>query len=169
MRLNIGSGNSYKKGFTNIDIEERYKPDVVADFRTLKYSGVEMIEARHILEHFSRDEAFIILKKWYYWLKKGGTLLIEVPDFEEICNRFVYGRTEGSATGDKNWLVRHAYGSQEADWAFHKDGWWKEKFEKILPEVGFKIILIKSTKSRVRDGNRKIALPNLTVGAEKYG
>src|SRR3990167_950873 len=89
MLINVGSGNNYLKGYLNIDIEEKYKPDVVADFRTLTYKDVDKIEARHILEHFGRDEAIEVLKQWHSWLEKGGTLLLEVPDFEEICNRFV--------------------------------------------------------------------------------
>ena len=33
--------------------------------------------------------------------------------------------------------LRHIFGSQEADWAYHLDGWSRWKWELILPKFGF--------------------------------
>jgi len=153
MRLNIASGGKRISGFTNIDIDPEHKPDIVGDFRTMDFKDIEEIKAEHILEHFGRDEAIQVLKQWHDWLKTGGIIIIETPDFEEICKNFLK---------DKYWIARHAYGSQEADWAYHRDAWYAEKFLDILPGIGFDILDIGRHLTRG-------ILPNIRVTAKKSG
>lgn len=151
MKLNIGSRYRKYKGYTCIDIEPENKPDIVGDFRTMSFSDIEEIRAEHLLEHFSRDESFIVLSQWRDWLKPGGILIVETPDFEYICKNW-----------DRNhyWMTRHAYGSQEAEWAFHKDGWYEEKYRKEFPVIGFEILSIERNVTRGY-------LPNIKVTAKK--
>lgn len=122
-----------------------------ADFRTLTFTNVEEIRAHHLLEHFDRNEGEKVLTQWHSWLQKGGTLIVETPDFEGICANF---------KKDPYWMARHAYGSQQADWAYHKDAWYEEKFRTLLPKLGFEIQEVRHSVSR------KI-LPNITVIAKK--
>ena len=147
-RLEIGSGQKPHKGFLTVDLTGA---DINIDFRALRFNNVGTIRAHHILEHFGRDEGVKILRLWHNWLREGGQLIVETPDFEEICKDF---------NKDKYWMARHAYGSQEADWAYHKDAWYEEKFSKVLPDIGFKILGFK------RNRTRKI-LPNIIVVAQK--
>ena len=98
-----------------------------------------------------RNEAIEVLELWHGWLADGGTLLIEVPDFEEICNNFYK---------NKYWMTRHTFGSQDAEHNYHKDGWYESKFYEVLPKIGFEI---KDIKRRITRG----VLPNITVIAEK--
>jgi len=114
-RLNLGAGHKPKAGYINIDVLNLPDIDIVADFRELKYKGLDKVRAFHLLEHFGRDEGIAILKQWHSWLKRGGELSIETPDFEMICSRF---------EEDKAWMTRHAFGSQENKYSFHKDGWY---------------------------------------------
>lgn len=151
MKLEIGVGRRKHKGYETIDVEEYANPTYLGDFRTMSFSDVEEIRAHHLLEHFSRDESVKVLTLWNKWLKLGGTLIVETPDFEGICANF---------NKDHYWMTRHTYGSQEAEWAFHRDGWYEEKFREIFPAVGFEIISIDKSVSR------KI-LPNITVVAKK--
>ena len=150
-QLEIGSGRKPHKGYKTVDIEEYAKPDFLGDFRVMTFKDVDTLRAHHVLEHFSRQEGENVLKLWHSWLKKDGLLIIETPDFEGICNNF---------NKDKYWMTRHAYGSQEAEWAFHRDGWYQEKFEFLLPKLGFQVIEV------VKSVSRKI-LPNITVTAKK--
>ena len=87
-KIEIGSGKWPHAGYTTIDIEPASNPDIVGDFRTMNFSGIEEIRNHHLLEHFDRCEAIDILKLWHQWLKKGGTLIVETPDFEGICEHF---------------------------------------------------------------------------------
>lgn len=150
-RLNIGSRRIHHTGYTTIDIEEMSGADIIGDFRTMDFKDVEEILAEHLLEHFGRDESIKVLKQWHKWLKPGGLLTVETPDFEGICRNF---------STDPYWMTRHAYGSQEAEWAFHRDGWYEQKFKDLLPNIGFEIVEI--TKNR----SRRI-LPNIRVRATK--
>src|SRR3990167_4406121 len=150
-KLCIGSGRRLKKDFTNIDIESKNNPDIVGDFRTMSFNDVDEIVAEHILEHFSRDEGLQVLSQWRSWLKVSGILIVETPDFEYICKNF---------NQDPYWMTRHAYGSQEADWAFHRDGYYEAKFRSLLPELGFEVLKIE------RRITRRV-LPNIIVTARK--
>lgn len=154
-RLNIGCGRKKYHGYTTIDIEPKNTPDILGDFRTMNFSDIEEIRAEHLLEHFGRDEGVQVLKLWYDWLMPGGRLIVETPDFEMICAGFAEQNTYG-----RYWFTRHAYGSQEADWAFHRDGWYEDKFREILTEIGFEIDTV------VRNKTRGI-LPNIKVLAIK--
>lgn len=151
MNLDIGAGLRPHHGYKTIDVETYAHPDYLGDFWTMSFKDIDIIRSHHLLEHFTRDEGVSVLKLWHSWLKTGGTLIVETPDFEYICKDF---------SVDPYWMTRHAYGSQEASWAIHKDGWYEDKFRKILPELGYKITQITRNKSR------KI-LPNITVVAQK--
>lgn len=154
--LDVGSGHRPHKGYKTIEIQEQFKPDYLGDFREMVFTDVDVIRAHHLLEHFSRDDSDKILKQWHSWLKVGGILIVETPDFEGICRMF--GETHNKKT--KYWLVRHAYGSQEAGWANHINGWYEEKFRDYLPTIGFRVEEI--THSTVHG-----YLPNVTVKARK--
>ena len=151
MKIDVGSGNITHRGYKSVDIDPKFNPDYLGDFREMEFEDIEAIRAHHILEHFGRDEGVEVLKLWYSWLKKGGTLLIEVPDFEEICKNF---------DKDKYWMTRHAFGAQDAEHNYHRDGWYREKFENILPKIGFKI-------QEFRQKITRDILPNLIVIAKK--
>lgn len=150
-KLNIGSRKKHRKGYTTIDIEDGHGVDIVGDFRTMYFENVQEILAEHLLEHFSREEGEKVLELWNSWLQKGGVLIVETPDFEHICKNF-----------EKNeyWMTRHAYGSQEAEWAFHRTGYYEESFKQLLPKHGFEV------KEISRNLSRKI-LPNIRVKAIK--
>ena len=151
MKLEIGVGRRKHKGYETIDVEEYANPTHLGDFRTMSFSGVEEIRAHHLLEHFSRDESIKVLTLWNKWLAVGGILIVETPDFEGICTNF---------NKDHYWMTRHTYGSQEADWAFHRDGWYENKFKTTLPELGFDIVDIRRNHTRGY-------LPNIRVTSKK--
>jgi len=152
MKLDIGCGKKAHKEYKTIDLEEYANPTYLGDFREMTFKDVEVIRTHHLLEHFTREEGLKVLKLWHLWLKKEGVIVIETPDFQGICKDF-----------DKNpyWMTRHAYGSQESDWALHKDGWYEAKFVEVLPKLGFEITEIKHHKTRNR------GLPNITIFAKK--
>lgn len=164
MRLEIGCGLKPHAGFKTIDVEEYAHPDYLGDFRTMSFKDIEEIRCHHLLEHFGRKEAIDVLKLWYSWLAKGGCLIIETPDFKGICEDFIktwdLDISQRKIDKRRYWLSRHAYGSQEQTWAYHKDAWWEEKFKSILPQLGFKILGFRLDKSRA-------ILPNILVVAEK--
>jgi SAM-dependent methyltransferase len=140
MKLHLGCGSIYLEGYVNIDYpQESHTTNVVtadqfADLTTLDYpeNSVDEIRLHHTFEHFSRQWALKLLSNWHRWLKPGGVLVIEVPDFDELAKRYVSADLEYRFK-----LLRQIFGSHEAHWAYHYDGWGEEKFRFILGKFGF--------------------------------
>jgi len=156
MKIEIGVGKRHHSGYETIDVEAYANPTYLGDFRTMHFENLDEIRSHHLFEHFNRKESLEVLKLWNSWLKLGGTLIIETPDFEGICKSF----SETTDESKRYWLCRHSSGSQEADWSYHRDGWWEQKFRDTLPKYGFQINSISKSCSRKY-------LPNITVLATK--
>ncbi len=140
IRLHLGCGANYLEGYTNVDLPPqgqtvmKAKADVYQDIRTLQFADntVDEIRTHHLFEHFTRQEALKILFQWRRWLKPNGLLFIETPDFETGARDFI-----GASLAEKFRIARHLFGSQESDWALHKDFFGKEKFAYLFEKLGF--------------------------------
>mgnify|MGYP001457985129 CR=1 FL=1 len=143
MKLHLGCGATYLDGYVNIDYpvsEQTVQVDVRADkyedIKKLTYlaSSVDEVRLHHVFEHFPRPTALALLCRWQDWLKTGGLLRIETPDamasFKAIISPFI-------SFDNKQQVMRHLFGSHEAPWAVHWDGWYKEKFKVTLKTLGF--------------------------------
>jgi predicted SAM-dependent methyltransferase len=91
MKLHLGCGQKYMEGYINIDypssehtIQQTSVADEFHNLYELKYSAqsIEEIRLHHVFEHFERMSACAFMAAWNSWLKLGGILRIEVPDFE---------------------------------------------------------------------------------------
>lgn len=140
LKLHLGCQEKYLEGYVNIDLPpdahtvEKAKVDLEADVRTLSYERetVDEVRSEHLLEHFSRQEALVLLARWHKWLKMGGVMHAETPDFEESAKKFL------KASIDEQFMFgRHIFGSHEADWAYHKDFWSESKYTYVLRELGY--------------------------------
>jgi predicted SAM-dependent methyltransferase len=149
MKLHLGCGQVYLDGYTNIDfpltehtVQEKSVADEYADLRELKYkkNSIDEVRLHHVYEHFPRHIAIALLAGWQIWLKRGGVLHIEVPDFTESAKLVL---DSNSLKRDKDVALRHIFGSNEAPWATHYEGWTEENFKDILSLYGFKKVTIK--------------------------
>lgn len=140
IKLHLGCQGKYLEGYVNIDLPseshpvEKEKVDVYADVRELVYKdeSVDEVRSHHLLEHFSRQEALLLISRWHRWLKIGGMVHIETPDFEESAKKFLQSSIE-----DQFVFGRHIYGSHEAEWAYHKDFWSENKYRYVLERLGY--------------------------------
>lgn len=150
LKLHLGCGANYLEGYVNIDLPHegqtvmKSKADIYQDIRTLSYfdNSVDEIRNHHLLEHFTRQESLKVLLQWRRWLKPGGILFIETPDFETAAKKF-----SRAGINEKFKISRHVFGSQEADWATHKDWWGEEKFRFVLSKLGFENIKTEKKKT----------------------
>lgn len=151
IKLHLGCGETYLPGYINIDfppgkhtLQKQPKADLYEDIRQLSYpsESVEEIRLHHLFEHFDRPTALRLLIDWYDWLKKGGRLAIETPDFEKCVEVF----TRSGRIEDQLKALRHIFGSHEADWACHYDGWYRAKFELYLGLLGYKDLAFRYTE-----------------------
>lgn len=144
LRLHLGCGENHFDGYINIDypssehpVQTKVAADLFADLTHLDFpdSSVDEIRLHHVFEHFGRPKALAILTHWHRWLKIGGKLHIETPDLMGCARRLVSDLPYKT----KQATLRHMFGSHEAFWAYHLDGWYKEKFEHILSKFGFSV------------------------------
>ena len=156
-KLHFACGDVFLKGYTNIDIigdlssqvdnnqnittlDEYYrrpfgaKPkkaivdktmDLRDDYGWLSYknNSIDEIIIIAAIEHFTEEEANKIIDQFYRILKPGGKLIIDFPDIERILKEY---------NDRPEFMIRLIYGSQKNDYAFHKWGYTKETFKKLL-------------------------------------
>lgn len=141
LRLHLGCGENYLDGYVNIDYPPsehsvmNVRVDVQADLSHLTFPPctVDEIRLHHVFEHFPRTTALALLIRWHQWLKVGGTLRIETPDFLGSAKNFL----SHEALSVKMGIVRHLAGDQSAEWGYHLDHWFPERFVHTLEQLGF--------------------------------
>lgn len=151
MKLHLGCGEVYLEGYINIDYplskhtaQLTSVADEFADLTKLNYKKetVEEVRLHHVFEHFPRTQAIALLASWHSWLKKGGRVHIEVPDFESTARLVLDPDT---IEKDRKVATRHIFGSNEAPWAVHYDGWSKDRFTELFKTFGFKVDAVEQT------------------------
>lgn len=164
IRLHLGCGQSHLPAYTNIDfppsehtVQTSSGADIFGDITQLVFQQqcIDEIRLHHLFEHFNRQFALALLALWHHALKIGGILYIETPDFEESIRLLV----QPYSYADKQKIMRHIFGSHEAFWAYHYDGWYEEKFRHILLKFGFTILEAKKSSYLVTR--------NITIVAQK--
>ena len=65
--------------------------------------------------------------------KRGGRLIIETHDFLRRAQEYLHTNT----FRDQMKILRHLFGSHQASWAAHYDGWYRENFEHVLTALGY--------------------------------
>jgi len=86
-KLNLGCGQTLKKGYVNLDIFDKYGADVVFDLNKRKWnifkdSEFDEVYCSHVLEHL--DDPNNAMREIHRILKKGGMVFIRVPHFTSI-------------------------------------------------------------------------------------
>ena len=90
--------------FFNIDIDPKVNPDLLIDLRHLENnfapSSVDFIYAGHIFEHFSYEDAVLIMRQCYKILKPLRNFIVVGPDYtkctteEALIDRVVLAHGE---------------------------------------------------------------------------
>ena len=151
-KLHLGCGRIYLEGYINIDfpdsehtVQKDLTADVYADIHGLTYpfDSIDEIRLHHVFEHFSRPTALALLCRWRNWLRPKGVLRLETPDAMASFKQMLSPFTNFSA---KQQVLRHLFGSHEAKWAFHSDGWYEGKFRITLAKLGYANIQAVKTK-----------------------
>ena len=130
--LNIGCGGATKLGYINFDIQKIAGIDVVGDARVLpfKYEVIDRIELFHVIEHFNKFEAYVLLNECFRVLVDKGCLIIECPDLKGNIERFL--------GGDK-FSINTIFGLQRNPYDHHKYGYTIESLSELLEKYGFKV------------------------------
>lgn len=182
-KLHLGSGNVYLKGYTNIDyppskhsVKIENPADECHDLLKLRYpaNSVDEIRLHHVFEHFHRSVALALVASWQSWLRPGGILRIEVPDFERTARNVLspFSNKKARAVG-----LRHIFGSNEADWAVHFEGWSAKRLKEVFQMFGLRTISVDRNQhmstfnidtAAKKTSNKKFNKQELTEIAERY-
>lgn len=137
MKLHIGCGKRFLKGYIHIDpadfphIDYKTRADRLDMFES---ETADLIYASHILEYYDRAEVVAVLKEWRRVLKKGGVLRLAVPDFDKLIQ--VY-----KTTGDLSRILGPLFGKWEIPGAgetiFHRTTYDHNSLKTVLEENGF--------------------------------
>ena len=146
-KINLGAGNLKKSGYTNVDINSNFKPDVVADVRKLPFDDnyADEILARDVLEHIPHKETKKTLLEWKRILKKGGKLIIQTPNLQTIAN-YMLDIDKIDDIDYINDLIRRIFGGQDFKENFHCAGFTPETIRELLKSIRFKDIKVNPVK-----------------------
>jgi len=159
MKYHLGCGSYYLEGYTNVDfpssnhnVNHEVKADVYTDILKMDYEACDEIRSHHFFEHFNYIDSFVLLYKWTLSLNDGSILIIDLPDLSALCNAYLNGSVES-----KFRAIRYLYGSHEAPWAYHINGWSEDTLSLLLRTLGYKITSIE------KYGDYKSSYPNCGV------
>ena len=144
LRLHLGCGQSYLDGYVNIDypssehtVQTQSVADRYEDITKLRFdrSAVDEVRLHHVFEHFRRPQAAAMVACWTTWLRDCGRVYIEVPDLERISRVF---SNPFSSNKSRGIAERHLFGSHEASWAAHYEGYDARLLRNLLEIFGFR-------------------------------
>ncbi|MGC8559496.1 MAG: hypothetical protein ACP5O1_02335 [Phycisphaerae bacterium] len=183
IRAHVGAGQNIRPGYDNIDaypnihradyvqttvekfaraetLDTLYQPDSLAEIRL-----------HHVFEHISILDLDRTLRTWNKLLKMGGTVFLEVPDFD-ACIRRILALNDDPRT---EIFYRHIFGSQFTAGEYHRNGLTPLRLIRLLEQYGFEVTLA-YTQWTYRSPNplhmnypHNEPLPDLTVAARKVG
>ena len=93
VKLNIGCGFEYKKGYVNVDAYNNTVADHVMsathlEFDNQSFSHVECIQ---VMEHLGAAKSIYALSEIYRVLQPGGSFLLETPNLVSSFKSFIKG------------------------------------------------------------------------------
>lgn len=118
--------------------EKYFQIDITKDLiHTQSYKQYDFIRMQHVFEHFTFEQADTVLKNCSKMLKKGGILLITVPDLDIMINlykknlfkeniKFYNWATKridnAASSSDFFSIFTHSHLHQEHKWCYNKKG-----------------------------------------------
>ena len=116
LSLDIGCGESKRRGSIGVDIRRTSGVDVVSDARYLLFRNevFDSVYSSYLLEHFSHREVQQVVAEWVRVLNKNDVIEIRCPDLRTRALLFFLNST---------WYnVKNIYGEQDFPENTHKCG-----------------------------------------------
>lgn len=141
-KYHLGCGTKYLDGYCNVDFPQSehtivsVNADLYSDLISLKYEPCIEIRSHHVFEHFNYIESIALLIKWTQALELNGTLRIDIPDIITLFRGFLNAQNPERIFK----FIRMIYGSHEADWAYHINGWTETSLKFVLDKFGYELI-----------------------------
>jgi len=157
MKLHLGCGAKYFKGYINVDgydyegqdtsrTDSKYDIKAYLQELPFKNNSIEEILLVHVIEHFCRWKTIDLIKDFKRILKIGGRLIVEMPDLEQVAKLYVKHGRHGwrqikTPLGKLSMAATQFYGNQwdSLEYETHRYLWEKQEFADELIKIGFKI------------------------------
>jgi anaerobic magnesium-protoporphyrin IX monomethyl ester cyclase len=171
IRIEVGPGDSPKKGYIHCDVFAGKYVDYVCNAWAIPFkpNTVREIYARHVLEHLTLNEAKRTVKHWFAVLMPGGLLDINVPDLEQHIKQFTQNGLSKYADFEVT-NVEHAlagfYGWQKNKYDIHIWGYTFNTLSELLKSAGF--VTIRKVKDESRSGPLNVRLIAEKRGISSY-
>lgn len=145
LKLHLGCGENYLDGYVNIDyppsehtVQKKRVADQFSDISQLKFDrgAVSEVRLHHVFEHFRRPQISAMVVCWNRWLNFGGRVHIEVPDLGRMARAFL---NPFASTKERAVAERHLFGSHEAAWAAHYEGYDEHLLRSLVETFGFEV------------------------------
>lgn len=122
------------------------------DVRALAFrnDSIAKIYASHILEHIPHPQVPATLSEWFRVLEPGGTIHINVPDFEWAANYFFQVGwnpfiRRSKAYPDQKSIWKIIYGWQLDDGDYHQSGFTKNTLGTLLRQTEYEKVKVVRT------------------------
>lgn len=129
-------GSAERVKVVRFDGDETVRPDYRCDLRKLPVPSLsfDAVHARHVLEHFGRDELLPVLKEWTRILRIGGEFRVSVPNVLAAMRNIIL-MEEGLIPVDRYpfWQV---YGRQVDHRDVHLNGFTPKRMKLLLERLG---------------------------------
>jgi len=132
MMLDIGCGESAKKGDIGLDFRKTSSVDVVADAHILPFKNecFDHVYSSHLIEHFGHREVINVLVEWVRVLKRNGIIEIRCPDLRARALLFFL---------NPSWQnVKDIYGEQDYVGNQHRCGFSFGLLKHLLESCGIR-------------------------------
>jgi len=130
--LDIGCGESAKKGDIGLDFRKTSSVDVVADAHMLPFKNecFDHVYSSHLIEHFGHREVINVLVEWVRVLKRNGIIEIRCPDLRARALLFFL---------NPSWQnVKDIYGEQDYVGNQHRCGFSFGLLKHLLESCGIR-------------------------------
>ena len=162
-KLNVGSG--HPKGVYNgpewINIDDAPEGTIQGATKMSVLSmpqewtdRFEVVHCIHMLEHMNRNYRQEVLNQLYRVTAPGGTLYLEVPDFERTVALLHKAYVENDTKAVHIWKTS-IYGKQRYDGDAHHWGFDAKHLHELAQNAGFKEIETTSAPSKMVSSHHK--------------
>lgn len=133
MKLHLGCGPVYKKGYVNVDAYDGSVADQMMSAVRLQFedSTADVVECYQVLEHLGIAKAIYSLAEVFRVLRPHGKFLLETPDIETTFERFLKADEK-----QRRLLMNWIYGI-DSPGMLHRLCFPKQLLSRLLKEAGF--------------------------------
>lgn len=135
--LNLGCGAGKIEGCINVDIVERFNPDIVCDILTglpFPDESIDKVYLFHVIEHIPKHYHPTVITNISKILTMGGILYVSYPEFVVCARNFIDNKY-----GKRDFWEATIYGRQLQPFDYHVSLMYTPSFTKLLISFGFEV------------------------------